>query len=116
MLKDGMHFLPNQFFTLTNTISSRSVSDGVKYSTSEYEYFRKNSSTVRVLLYSNILEYEYSKIDAQVVLECYFSSTPSLKANFAIKGLILSVIQENICFVQRLPIKPPEIKRMHISK
>jgi len=55
-------------------------------------------STSTILLFSM-----YSSISTQKsVVEYYlcsstFTSTPLLKAIFAIKGLILSAIQENIC-------------------
>jgi len=34
-------------------------SNGVKYSNLENEYLRKNSSTLRVLLFLTVFEYEY---------------------------------------------------------
>ena len=36
-------------------------SDGVEYSTSEYEYRKKLRVRVRVLVLKNVLEYEYRK-------------------------------------------------------
>jgi len=95
--------------------------DGVEYSTFEFEYLRKNPSTVRirVLLFPNSV---YSSTNTQKSVLAYYSSTstfsitPSLKAIFAIKGLILSVIQKNFCSImQRLPAKPTETKWMHIG-
>ena len=48
--------------------SSASNSDGVEYSTSEYEYRKK--LRVRVLILKNVLEYEYrKKIRVRVLLQ-----------------------------------------------
>ena len=50
-----------------NMVSS---SDGVEYSTSEYEYCKKLRVRVRVLILKNVLEYEYrKKVRVRVLLQ-----------------------------------------------
>ena len=46
------------------------ISDGVEYSTSEYEYRKKLRVRVRVLILKNVLEYEYrKKVRVRVLLQ-----------------------------------------------
>jgi len=42
------------------------LSDGGDYTTFNYKYLLKNPSTARILLHSNVLEYQHSKINTQV--------------------------------------------------
>ena len=45
-------------------------SDGVEYSTSEYEYRKKLRVRVRVLILKNVLEYKYrKKVRVRVLLQ-----------------------------------------------
>ena len=61
--------LTNNYFHLEAILNLHSsYSDGVEYSTSEYEYRKK--LRVRVLILKNVLEYEYRKnVRVRVLLQ-----------------------------------------------